>query len=88
MRVPKLEDVVTDHRGRVIGQVTSCALDTEGYLVGMAHVDQRHADEGAELNIFPRPIHEGWDKPYEELVLGDRLVLSNEAKVVQRFWKK
>lgn len=88
VRVPKLEDVVTDKHGRVIGQVTSCALDTEGYLVGMAYIDQRQAEEGNEINIFPRPIHEGWTKPYEELELGDRLVLHSTATVVRRFMRQ
>jgi glycine hydroxymethyltransferase len=88
VRVPKQEDVVTDSRGRVIGEVTSCAMDTEGYLVGQAYVDGRHAVEGAEINIFPRPAREAWDKPYEELDVGDRLVLHNEATVVSRFMKR
>ena len=88
VRVPKPEDAVTDSRGRVIGQVTSCAMDTEGYLVGQAYVDKRHADEGTEINIFPHPTREAWDKPYEELEVGDRLLLHAEAKVVSRFMKR
>jgi glycine hydroxymethyltransferase len=87
-RVPKQGDVVTESRGRVIGQVTSCAMDTEGYLVGQAYVDQRHAKEGTEVNIFPRPTREDWDKPYEELEVGDRLVVHNEAVIVSRFMRK
>jgi glycine hydroxymethyltransferase len=88
VRVPKLEDVVTDNHGRIIGQVTSCSLDTEGYLVGLAYIDRRHAEEGTEINTFPRPSREGWDKPYEELELGDRLVLHSEARVIRRFMKR
>jgi len=88
VRVPKQEDVVTDGHGRVIGEVTSCAMDTEGYLVGQAYVDQRHAVEGTEINIFPRPTREAWDKPYADLDVGDRLVLHNEATVVSRFMKR
>jgi glycine hydroxymethyltransferase len=88
VRVPKQGDVVTESRGRVIGQVTSCAMDTEGYLVGQVYINQRHAEEGTEINIFPRPTREDWDKPYEELEVGDRLVMHNEAVVVSRFMKK
>ncbi len=88
VRVPKQEDVVTGSHGRVIGQVTSCAMDTEGYLVGQAYIDQRHAEEGTEINIFPRPAREDWEKPYEELEMGDRLVLHNEATVVSRFMQR
>jgi len=88
VRVPKQGDVVTEGHGRVIGQVTSCAMDTEGYLVGLAYINARHAGEGAEINIFPRPTREGWEKPYEELEVGDRLVLHNEAMVVSRFMRR
>jgi len=85
VRIPKQEDVVTDSHGRVIGQVTSCAMDTEGFLVGQAYVDQRYAKVGTEVSLFPRPTREDWDKPYEELEVGDRLVMHNEARVIRRF---
>ncbi len=88
VRVPKQEDVVTESHGRVIGQVTSCAMDTKGYLVGLAYVDQRHAEKGTEINIFPHPTREAWEKPYEELEMGDRLVMHNEATVVSRFMRR
>jgi glycine hydroxymethyltransferase len=88
VRVPKQGDVVTESRGRVVGQVTSCAMDTEGYLVGQAYVNVRHAKVGSGLSIFPRPAREDWDKPYEELEVGDRLVMHSEATVVSRFMKR
>ncbi|MCP4540497.1 MAG: glycine cleavage system aminomethyltransferase GcvT [Chloroflexi bacterium] len=88
VRMPKQGDVVTESRGRIVGQITSCAMDTEGYLVGQAHLNQRHAKVGAEINIVPHPTRESWEKPYEELEIGDRLVMHNEATVVSRFMKK
>lgn len=88
VRVPKQQDVITDDRGRVIGEVTSCALDTGGFLVGLAHMDRRQATVGTEVFIFPHPTREAWDKPYEELELGDRLVVHSEAKIVERFRKR
>jgi glycine hydroxymethyltransferase len=87
VRIPKLGDVATESHGRVIGDVTSCALDTEGFLVGMAYVDRRHSEPGSEINVFPHPTREGWDKPYDELEPGDRLVLHSEATVTSRFMK-
>jgi glycine hydroxymethyltransferase len=87
VRVPKLGDVVVDNHGRVIGQVTSCSMGSEGYLVGQAYIDERHAREGTGINIFPHPTREDWDKPYDELELGDRLVLHSEATVVKRFMR-
>ncbi len=88
VRVPKQGDVVTESHGRVIGQVTSCAMDTEGYLVGQAYIDTRHAKRGTEIDIFPHPTRETWEKPYEELEVGDRLVIHNEATVVSRFMRR
>lgn len=87
VRVLKQRDAVTDTRGRVVGQVTSCAQDTEGFLVGMVVVDRRYADEGTELRIFPRPSRGEWDKPYEELEVGDRVSMHLEAEVVSRFMR-
>jgi glycine hydroxymethyltransferase len=88
VRVPKLEDVVVDNHGRVIGQVTSCSMGSEGNLVGQAYIDQRRAGVGEGINIFPHPTREDWDKPYDDLELGDRLVLYSEATVVRRFMRK
>ncbi len=85
VRVPKLGDMVAESRGRVVGQVTSCATDTQGFLVGQAYIDERHATKGTSLNIFPRPTREAWEKPYEDLQVGDHLVVHSEATVVSRF---
>lgn len=87
VRVPKQGDAVAESHGKIIGQVTSCALDTEGYLVGQAYIDRRHADKGTEINIFPHPTREVWDKPYTDLEVGDRLVLPTEARVIGRFFR-
>ena len=35
---PQAHDPVVDDRGKVVGQVTSCAIDAEGYLLGQAYV--------------------------------------------------
>ncbi len=87
VRVPKQGDAVTESQGRVIGQVTSCAQDTEGLLVGLAIVDRRYTEQGTELGIFPRPSRGMWDKPYEELEVGDRVAMHLEARVVSRFMR-
>ena len=41
-----------------------------------------------EIEIFPRPTREAWDKPYEELEVGDRLVVHNAATIVSRFMQR
>jgi glycine hydroxymethyltransferase len=87
VRVPKQGDAVAESHGRVIGQVTSCAQDTGGFLVGLASVDRRYADVGTELRVFPRPSRGEWEKPYEALEVGDRVAMHLEAEVVRRFMR-
>jgi glycine hydroxymethyltransferase len=87
VRVPKQGDAVTESRGRVIGQVTSCAQDTEGFLIGLASVDKRYTEKGTQLGVFPRPSRGQWDKPYEDLEVGDRVTMHMEAELVSRFMR-
>lgn len=58
--------------GKLIGFVTSCAIDTERFLTGQAYVDLAYAAEGVAIGI-----HQGgaMDKP------------ATAAKVVSRFAK-
>jgi len=82
--VPNQGDRVVDRRGRVIGQVTSCAMDTEGYLVGMAYVDRRFAEPGEDIFVFAVSRAPS-GKPLEELELGDRVAMATPGKVLERF---
>jgi glycine hydroxymethyltransferase len=34
-------DPVVDQKGRVIGVVTSCAVDSEGFLTGQASIEKK-----------------------------------------------
>jgi glycine hydroxymethyltransferase len=80
-------DPVLDRRGRVIGWVTSCAIDREGYLTGQAFLEQKSAEEGTPLLIYQSAP----DKPSKapaELKVGDRNVtLPAPATVISRFPK-
>jgi len=82
--IPKQGDKVADRRGRVIGQVTSCAVETEGYLVGMAYMDRRFAKPEEEINILAA-AREPTEKPLDELEVGDRVVVASEGTVLERF---
>jgi glycine hydroxymethyltransferase len=82
--VPDQGDRVVDRRGRVIGQVTSCAMDTKGYLVGMAYIDRRFEEPGEEIHLLA-PAREPTEKPLEELEIGDRVALATEGVVLKRF---
>jgi glycine hydroxymethyltransferase len=79
-------DPVVDKRGRVIGYVTSCAVDSEGFLTGQAFVELKSAEEGTPIYIFQSASRET-GKPPAELKTGDRTNLPAPATVINRFPK-
>jgi glycine hydroxymethyltransferase len=79
-------DPVLDKRGRVIGWVTSCAVDSDGYLTGQAFIDLKSAQEGAPIYIYQSAAKEPGKAP-AELKPGDRGVLPSLALVISRFKK-
>jgi glycine hydroxymethyltransferase len=85
VRVPRLGDPVLDRRGRVIGTVTSCTQDGEGYLIGMALVEKAAGvAEGGVIYILALP-----ERPPEPLKpfapLGSRALMPEPAVVLPRF---
>jgi glycine hydroxymethyltransferase len=77
-------DPVVDRKGRVIGFVTSCAVDREGYLLGQAYLERKSAVEGAPIGIFQggyKPAAPGPSGP----AAGDRLTVPTPATVLARF---
>jgi glycine hydroxymethyltransferase len=85
VRVAKLGDPVLDRRGRVIGTVTSCAQDGEGYLIGMALVEKAaQVAEGGTIYILALP-----ERPPVPLApfapLGSRALMPEPAIVLLRF---
>ncbi len=79
-------DPVLDGKGRVIGFVTSCAVDSEGYLTGQAFVDEKFAAEGTPISIYqgaPKSI----GKVPADLSMGDRVTLPTLAVILSRFPK-
>jgi glycine hydroxymethyltransferase len=88
VRVPKLGDPVLDARGRVIGTVTSCALDSEGYLLGLAMIETSFgAKDGVAVNVLAIP--ERMPAPLTSLAaLGSRTLMPDAATVLTRFPKK
>jgi glycine hydroxymethyltransferase len=86
VRMAHLGDPVLDPKGRVIGTVTSCAIDREGYLTGQAVVDKKYAQDGTPVLIFqgaPKSV----GKVPAELNSGDRFTLPAPAMIASRFPK-
>ncbi len=91
VRMAKLGDVVVDRRGKYIGRVTSCALDIEGFQIGLAYVDKKYNREGTSIGIIPlarsSAPHDKVPptKPVEKMALGDKMLLHEKATVLSRF---
>jgi glycine hydroxymethyltransferase len=52
VRMAHYNDPVVDKRGRVIGFVTSCAIDKDGLLTGLAFVEKKLASEGTPVYVL------------------------------------
>jgi len=79
-------DPVLDKRGKVIGWVTSCAVDGEGFLTGQAYIDLKSAEEGTALFIYQGATDKPGQSP-SSLKTGDRTIIPTEAVVISRFPK-
>lgn len=79
-------DPVIDKRGRVAGWVTSCAVDSEGYLTGQAFIELKSAEEGSSILVYQGAPQSAGKAP-AEMVVGDRVILPTPATIISRFPK-
>jgi glycine hydroxymethyltransferase len=86
VRMAHLGDPVLNLKGRVIGTVTSCAVDSEGFLTGQAFIDAKQAVEGTPVLIFQGSPGQVGKTP-AQLETGDRFTLPGPALVLSRFPK-
>ncbi len=77
-------DPVLDKRGKVIGWVTSCAVDAEGYLTGQAYIDLKSSTEGTQIFIYQSAPAEAGKAP-AALKSGEKVNLPGQAVVISRF---
>lgn len=81
-------DVVVNPKGRVVGYVTSCSIDTNGRQVGLAYVQDPHWQRGTKLGVY-RLGSRAWEaRPLEQLQPGDRIQLPEAITVIERFLNK
>jgi len=85
MRRPNQGDPVVSKNGLAIGHVTSCSIDREGYLLGMAIVNKNYAEEGLPVSIFVLTAGARQEKQKLELKMGDKVSLPVGATVLRRF---
>jgi len=81
VRIPHLGDPVVNRKGQQIGYVTSCSIDVEGHLVGMAIVEKRYNVPETPIAVFPL----GGKSLDEALLRGKRVALPVAATVLTRF---
>jgi glycine hydroxymethyltransferase len=79
---------VVNKQGQVIGHVTSCSIDAEGFLLGLAIVDRRYTVEDTPIGIFVLPEKHVVEKAKPELAISDKALPHIEATVLQRFPEK
>jgi glycine hydroxymethyltransferase len=77
--------VINRRSQRLIGTVTSCALDTEGFQVGMALLDRRNSREGTRIGIFPEADGPSGGRGERPMAVGQKIALHEEAVVTSRF---
>ena len=85
VRRPELGDPILDRRGRVVGHVTSCAIDAEGFLLGQAVVPAEMAAAETPLLLYQTG---GGQRPIRSaagVTLGARLPVPDSATVLSRF---
>jgi glycine hydroxymethyltransferase len=86
--MPRQGDVVASRKGRVVGAVTSCSIDSEGWLTGLAYVQDQYAQRGTRLAIFQQDGRSWTSKPLSDLKTGDRIQLHDDITVIRRFLNK
>jgi glycine hydroxymethyltransferase len=87
-RPPHPGDPVVDTRGRVVGKVTSCSIDLEGYQLGQAYLADEFLAEGTEIAIFTGAARAKIDAALNAVGMGDRVTVPEAAVVLSRYPKK
>jgi glycine hydroxymethyltransferase len=77
-------DPVVDKRGKVIGQVTSCAVDADGLLTGQAIINIKDAKKGSLIFIFQSASEKPAIAP-ALLEHGDKIYIPTMAIILSRF---
>jgi glycine hydroxymethyltransferase len=86
VRMAHHDDPVLDMKGRVIGVITSCAIDKDGMLTGQAFVELKYAEENTPILIFQGAPKIPGIAP-AELKSGGRITLPTAATILSRFPK-
>ena len=86
VRMAHLGDPAVDWRGRVVGHVTSCAVDMDGFLTGQGYIESKSAEKGTIIYIY-QGAPKDTSKILGALKVGERVILPSPAHILRRFPK-
>ena len=85
VRRPDGGDPVLDKRGKIVGTVTSCGIDSEGYLLGQAVVPVNMSEAGTAVSIYQLGGGQRAIRVPDSIKPGARLPMPDGATVLTRF---
>ncbi len=85
VRRPETGDPVLDRRGKIVGVVTSCAIDYDGYLLGQALLPIDMAAVDTTIYIYQIGGGTRGIRTPKSIDLGARLPMPDAATVLTRF---
>lgn len=77
-------DPIVDNRGRVVGIVTSCSIDSEGYQLGQALMKTDYRSSGTQLAVFAGS-EKAKAKDLSNMALGQKVTMPEPITVLTRF---
>ncbi|MEM7802258.1 MAG: glycine cleavage system aminomethyltransferase GcvT, partial [Chloroflexota bacterium] len=88
VRRPTQGDPIIDGRGKVIGIVTSCGIDSDGHLTGMALVPLNMRRKGTKLMVYQTNGGQNAVAGPDAITIGSKLPKPDSATVLTRFPSK
>lgn len=79
-------DPVVDAKGRVVGIVTSCSIDRDGYQVGQVYLKRELCKAGTTLAVFARADRARFNVAGANI--GDRTTMPEAITILRRFPKR
>lgn len=80
-------DPIVNNRGKVVGIVTSCSIDSDGYQLGQALMNTEFRKQGTQLAVFAGSARSK-AKELSNLSIGKKVTMPEPVTILSRFPKK
>lgn len=77
-------DPIVDARGRVVGLVTSCSVDSDGYQLGHVYLKREFRKRNVKLHVFAGS-HRAKVRDLSGSSIGDRVTMPEAITILRRF---